>query len=294
MPATTCPLPRSGRCAGLRHRCARRRSCSAAGSRAPASIDPDQWEWDGSAQTWTQRQITTAAERALRRRDGLGQPAQRAPCCSAASTRPTGRRQDTWEWNGTTWTDRTPAGTKPTARHSATDDLRLRSAGRPSSTAATPGRAATGGTWVDETWEWDGAAGTWTKITATALTSTQWGSGYTTLVYDAGTNKIVLFYSYSNGYTWVYTPGASDTGTWADVSPDAIRTDTSPTRLTTSRRSSTTPDAQVLVVFGGQATAARCGSSTRRTGRGRTVPRLPTAPSSDSTRRSRSTACAAS
>ena len=31
----------------------------------------------------------------------------------------TGRLNDIWEWDGTTWTDRTPSGTKPSPRHTA-------------------------------------------------------------------------------------------------------------------------------------------------------------------------------
>ena len=32
--------------------------------------------------------------------------------------------------------------------------------------------AATGGTWVDETWEWDVATGAWTRMVAPSPTST--------------------------------------------------------------------------------------------------------------------------
>jgi hypothetical protein len=249
MPATTCPFPRSG--ASLVYDTMRKKTILFGGWQPGAGFyDPDQWEWDGSAQTWTLRQNTT--QPSARYGAAMVWDSQRnVAVLFGGFDEATGRRQDTWEWNGTTWMDRTPAGTKPTPRHSAKMIYDSQRGKAVLYSGNTGNGAATGGTWVDELWEWDGAAGTWTKITATALTSTQYGSGYSTLVYDASTNKIVLFYSYSNGYTWVYTPGASNTGTWA-TAPDAIRTDTStyppyyfPGIVYDSGR-------QVLVFFGGQ------------------------------------------
>jgi hypothetical protein len=108
----------------------------------------------------------------------------------------------------------------------------------------------TAGTWSPETWEWDGTAGTWTLITAPVVTSTQYGSGYTNMVYDPVINKIVLYYYWN--YVWTYTAGATaGTGTWADAAPVPTKVDTAvsgyynPGMVYDAGR-------QKVVVFGGQ------------------------------------------
>ncbi len=208
---------------------------------------PDQWEWDGAAQTWTERQLTTQPSA----RFGAAvvwDSARGKAVLFGGFDEATGRRNDTWEWDGTAWTDRTPAGASPTPRHSALmvfDSMRNK-------TVLYSGNSgngvATAGTWVDETWEWDGTAGTWTRITAPAITSTQWSSGYTNMVYDPVLNKIVLYYYYN--YVWTYTAGTGATGTWADA-PMQTKIDSSlpgyynPGMVYDSNK-------QAVVVFGGQ------------------------------------------
>ncbi len=153
--------------------------------------------------------------------------------------------------------------------------------------------AATAGTWSPETWEWDGTAGTWTLITAPVVTSTQYGSGYTNMVYDPVINKIVLYYYWN--YVWTYTAGATaGTGTWADAAPVPTKVDTAvsgyynPGMVYDAGR-------QKVVVFGGQGSGrVAVGAEHDRPSSGRTDPRPPTARSSASTRRSPSTARRAS
>jgi hypothetical protein len=110
-----------------------------------------------------------------------------------------GRLNDIWEMDGSTyaWTDKTPSGTKPTPRHGAMmvyDSARGKTVLYAGNTGSGVGTAAaTGGTYVDELWEWDGTAGTWTKITASTITARS-----TTRLQPhglrPGTNKIVLYY----------------------------------------------------------------------------------------------------
>ena len=111
---------------------------------------PDQWEWDGSAQTWTER----AGRRARSRRRATaprwsGTATATAPSCSAASTTATGARcNDIWEWDGTASDlDRPDAasGTKPSPRSRRDDRLRRRPQEDGRSTAATPAPASATG-----------------------------------------------------------------------------------------------------------------------------------------------------
>ena len=87
----------------------------------------------------------------------------------------TGRLNDTWEWDGQrpgpsgrlSGTKPTPASQRAMVYDSARGKIVLFSGNAGS-------RASTAGTWVHETWEWDGAAGTWTLITAPVVTATQY------------------------------------------------------------------------------------------------------------------------
>ena len=212
---------------------------------------PDQWEWDGAAQTWTNRQLTTQPSARFGAAVVWDSMRGRAVLFGGFDEA-TGRRNDTWEWDSATmaWIDRTPAGTKPSPRHSALiafDSVRGKTVLYSGNTGS---GASTAGTWVDETWEWDGTAATWTRITAPAVTSTQYASGYTGMAFDPVLNKIVLYYYWN--YIWTFTAGTTPgTGAWADVSGLATRVDTSlpgyynPGVLYDSGR-------QMVVVFGGQ------------------------------------------
>src|SRR5260221_4375381 len=112
------------------------------------------------------------------------------------------RLGDLWEWDGSAWVDRTPAGTKPSARMNAlmTYDasrkiIVLR--GGNTGTAAPPG-----GTNVDETWEWDPAAATWSLRTSPALGVSAALQGSHRAVYDAGRGKVILFQDYQTVWQW--------------------------------------------------------------------------------------------
>lgn len=212
---------------------------------------PEHWEWDGLAQTWTNRQLTVQPSARFGAAVAWDSARGRAVLFGGFDEL-TGRRQDTWEWDAQTqtWMDRTPAGTKPTVRHSALmafDSVRGK-------TILYSGNTGTGlptaGTWVDETWEWDGTAGTWTRITAPAESSTQWSSGYTNMAFDPVLNKIVLYYYWN--YIWTFTAGATPgTGTWANVSSMATKVDSA---LPGYYNPGIVYDAgrQMVVVFGGQ------------------------------------------
>jgi hypothetical protein len=104
------------------------------------------------------------------------------------------RLADTWEWDGTTWMERTPTS-HPTARHSpvmAYDSARHR----------VVLFGGYDGVWDHETWEWDGA--TWTQRATAGPTLL-----YTALAYDSSRGRCVLFGGRHNE-----TSDCSDTWEW--------------------------------------------------------------------------------
>jgi hypothetical protein len=118
--------------------------------------------------------------------------------------------QDTWEWDGTAWTEVTPAGTSPTPRGNAKlayDVSRSRA-------------VLFGGSSDDDSiWEWDGVARTWSQRTATGpRPGARWDHA---LAYDSLRKVVVLFFGAlagadykSNIWEW---DGAA--GTWAERIP---------------------------------------------------------------------------
>ena len=135
---------------GLRQR-AQPHRCSSAAS-AQRHLLGDTWEWDGT--TWTQRGLDRAARRAIGHAmaydSARGQ--DRALRRHQSSTAP--YLGDTWEWDGTAWTQAGRRG--PPARRShalAYDSARAadRALRRLRPTPA-----------CGDTWEWDGPA--WTQV----------------------------------------------------------------------------------------------------------------------------------
>ena len=180
---------------------------------------PEQWEWDGPTATWRQIMISGAQPKARYGASMVWDPDRSRAVlfggfCYDSSADTAARCNDIWEWDGTTatWTNRTPTGTSPSPRmwQSTTyDTARKKLVLYGGYTGA---GVATTGTWVDETWEWDGATGAWTKIATTA--GIPYYSYNIHIAYDASRNKVVAFYYYS--YLWEYDPTAG-AQTWTQV-----------------------------------------------------------------------------
>jgi cysteine-rich repeat protein len=139
----------------------------------------DTWEWNGTS--WTQR--TPSAPPAARYSHVLAYDAQLQKVILVGGRSGNGGtavvRSDTWTWNGTAWTQLTPA-TAFAGRwwHAAAYDVgrkRLVMFG-----------GYTTGT-VDETWEWNGTD--WAKIVPAQPPA----RGFIPLAYDASRGKVVLF-----------------------------------------------------------------------------------------------------
>jgi len=82
---------------------------------------PDQWEWDGAAQTWTERQLSGTVPSPRFGASVVWDSTRNRAVLFGGFDDTTGRKNDTWEWDSQNlkWEERTVAGTKPSPRHSA-------------------------------------------------------------------------------------------------------------------------------------------------------------------------------
>lgn len=137
------------------------------GGSTSTGLASDTYEWDGS--TWLQR--TPGVAPSPRTNAGMAYDSVRQRTVlfgGAASSSGASLLDDTWEWNGTTWSAR-PVATRPFVRQQAAmafDPARSR-------VVLTGGRGVNLGDWRYDTWEWDGVA--WTS---TAASTGVFGPGF--------------------------------------------------------------------------------------------------------------------
>jgi MYXO-CTERM domain-containing protein len=172
---------------------------------------PDQWEWDTTTGTWTERVLAGAQPSARYGGQMVWDPDRKVAVLFGGFDETMGRRNDVWEWNGTTWAERTVLGTKPAARwnHAMTyDTARKKMVIFGGNTGV---GLASAGTYVNETWEWDGSTSTFTKVTTTGDTPYYYYGGFR-LQYDPIAAKTFFYYDYNTGS--VYDPVAA---TWKNI-----------------------------------------------------------------------------
>lgn len=102
-------------------------------------------------------------------------------------TRPTGRMNDTWAWNGTNWVERTPAN-RPSGR-----DFHVMAYDAARERVVMFG----GNVGPQETWLWDGTD--WTLATPAASPQ---GTAHSGMAYDAARQEVVMFGNH--GQTWIW------------------------------------------------------------------------------------------
>ncbi|MBI5524957.1 MAG: hypothetical protein HY897_01340, partial [Deltaproteobacteria bacterium] len=178
------------------------------------SYKQDMWQWVGSAAAWTERTLTGTKPAERSGHSMVYDSARRSVVVFGGMDGWTHNFGDTWEWNPDTgeWIDRTPAGPSPTARNGAAMVF-----------DASRGVALIFGGWTStgvnqETWEWDGTAGTWTERTPVgAKPSARTGH---TMSFDRDRNVTVLFGGWTSGgdsqETWEWDGAA---GTWTPRAP---------------------------------------------------------------------------
>jgi len=166
----------------------------------------DTWEWDGSA--WVERMPASSPSARYGHAMAYDSARGRVVLFGGFNNETNAYLGDTWEWDGTTWIEATPATAGPSARiwtAMAYDSARRR-------VVLFGGADATGG--LGDTWEWDGRK--W--VQRSPVTSPASRSEHA-MAYDTGRGRIVLFGGYGGavsrlGDTWEW-----DGRNWAEKTP---------------------------------------------------------------------------
>jgi hypothetical protein len=160
----------------------------------------DTWTWNGT--TWTQQH--PAASPPSRQGATMVYDAATGTVVLFGGYGPQGPDpgylDDTWTWNGTTWTQQHPAAS-PSARRLST------MAYDAATGTAVLFSGTTSSTSLGDTWTWDGT--TWTQQYPAASPPAQVGAS---MAYDAATGTAVLFGTKRGTWTWNGT-------TWTKQAP---------------------------------------------------------------------------
>ena len=174
----------------------------------PASDPLELWAWDGA--TWSLLAADADGPR-WRNFAGAAYDTRRAVLVVQGGVQSRGAYlEDTWEWNGTTWTELTGPGPGPREGAEAAYD-------------AARGQVilfggAAGETIAGDTWAWDGAA--WTLVSMTGPEPRFPNA----MVYDAAREVVLLYGGHYVGATEVLEYGdlwAWDGAAWRQLEPGA-------------------------------------------------------------------------
>jgi len=171
------------------------------------------WEWDGT--TWTQRSPATSP--AARVDFAMDYDADRHVTVLFGGwngQNPPTLYGDTWEWDGSNWTQRSPAAA-PSVRSLASMayDIHLNHIVLHGGTS----NPFDGGGALDETWTWDGT--NWMQLTPPHSPGLRFGSD---MAFDVARNALVLYGGFcacSPHSTWEFTGGGGS----GDVNGDGSR-----------------------------------------------------------------------
>lgn len=164
-------------------------------------IDNQTWLWDGAV--WSPANPSTKPT--ARRSHNLAYDSDRQVTVLFGGEAGT-LKQDTWEWDGTDWTPRSTSGPGARQNFAMTYDSQRHV------TILFGGQTGTG--YIDDTWEWNGTAGTWSLMSNTGPSP----RGYAHMAYDPVRNVTVLFGGADNssqkGDTWEWNGTA-----WTPITP---------------------------------------------------------------------------
>lgn len=210
------------------------------------SFRNDSWAWDGT--DWTSVATVPANTPSARWASGIAADSTSGQLLLFGGQGGTGALADTWVWNGTGWTDISPATTSPSTRSgpAMADDPLL------------GGLVLFGGlhngTSQNDTWTWNGTA--WAPLT-TATTPPARDTG--SLAYDAASSQLILF----GGET--LTVGAGGGSILGDTWDLATITTTTPTGIPVPAAGAGLPLlAIILVALGGAVLVGTKRIGTRR------------------------------
>jgi len=165
----------------------------------------DTWRWDGSA--WTRSSASDSDYPPYARNfAAMAYDSARGRVVLFGGHDGTHALNDTWEWDGSTWTQRRPATSPPArSRHAmAYDSARGR-------VVLFGGNFGPG---ISDTWEWDGT--NWVQRTPATNPPARYGAA---MAYDSARGRTVLFGGWGNEYlsdTWEW-----DGNDWVQRSPSA-------------------------------------------------------------------------
>ncbi|MBI3778299.1 MAG: hypothetical protein HY274_05225, partial [Gammaproteobacteria bacterium] len=163
--------------AGMAYDSSRQRVVVFGSSNGPSD---DTWEWDGVS--WAKRlPATSPPSRHFHTLSQTSLPGHLL-LFDGVLFGPLQSNSDTWEWDGTTWTQRTPA-TPPPLR---TAHVIVYDSGR--GKVVLFGGADTSGGYLNDTWEWNGLD--WTAKPSAPTPPTR---GYHAMAYDAARADVLLF-----------------------------------------------------------------------------------------------------
>lgn len=160
----------------------------------------DTWSWNGTA--WSQ--LTPGTSPGIRAFTSVAYDTPRSTIVlfgGQTSSNPT-VLNETWTWNGTTWSKKTPA-TSPPARYLASAAYDL------ATTNVVLFGGYSGSANLGDTWSWNGT--TWTQSTGAPAPSIRRADA---LVFDGATNQLTLFGGYS-GTSYLNDTWAWDGSTWS-------------------------------------------------------------------------------
>lgn len=155
----------------------------------------DTWEWDGVS--WQRLQPATSPAGRTSAEMTTDLRRQRIVLFGGYTQSPFAEKQDTWEWNGKTWTEVTPPSNNPPPR------MRHAMAFDPVKQRVVLFGGGNGGTFRDDTWEWDGAS--WQQVLSQPARVRPTGRYDHALSWDG--ERVLLFGGYENesqGLIWRY------------------------------------------------------------------------------------------
>ncbi len=212
------------------------------GGRRPGTVFGDTWTRTGS--TWTQ-QSPAAAPSARTGAAMVYDPASsQLLLFGGGATTGTGFSNETWTWNGTTWTLLHPAASPP-ARE---DDSLVYDA----ATKTVLMFAGWHGSYWDDMWSWNGT--TWTQLSPATLPS---GRDSYAFVYDPATKQVILFGGFRGSG---YTPG--DTWSWNGTTWTQLSPATSPGIDVFAWQAAYDAASHQVLLFGGDEGGGTFGNST--------------------------------
>jgi len=186
------------------------------GNPLTGSYFADTWTFDGT--TWTELTPTTSPSgrwySSMAFDPSVGQTVLFGGCETESIADLFGCNSffgDTWTFDGTTWTERSPT-TAPAARFAASmafDPLT-------GDTLLFGGRNSTSGSLAD-TWTWDGNA--WTELSPSASPQKRYGAS---MAFDQDNATMVLVggnFDSGTAYPWVWAPAAPLVNLWSEASP---------------------------------------------------------------------------